>query len=98
MNVALVGDLVSGTCLCVPSPPGPYPATGTITTSSTMFFSSGRQVAQVGISTVMFPCGTAIINGYSTIQTTGAPAAKTGDQVSGCATGTVTGTAMIQTI
>ncbi len=95
MNIAIVGDVVPGTCLCVPYPPGPYPATGTITSSGSQWFSNGLACAQVTTSVVSFPCGTAIIAGATMINSGGMPLARTGDSVSGCATGVVVGSTTI---
>lgn len=97
MNAAKVGDTVIGICLCVPTPPGPFPATGIITTGSSMLTTTGLPIAITG-SLVMFPCGTAtIIASNPRVLDTALSVARTGDQVTGCATGTVVGTSQIMT-
>lgn len=99
MIVAKVGDVVPGTCVCVPVPPGPYPATGVVMTGATMFTTGGMPVATATESIVMFPCGTSIIvMGNPNFTTAGMMIGRTGDSVTGCGIGTLVGTSTITSL
>lgn len=99
MIVAKVGDVASGTCVCVPVPPGPFPATGVIMNGSPMVTTTGLPIAVSGLSMVMFPCGTSIIvPGTPTLLNAGAPSSKMGDVVTGCGIGTLMGTSTITSL
>ena len=92
MNLVKSGDIVSGLCLCVPYPPGPYPATGLVVGSVLEFIEGGIPIAANG-DMVIFPCGTAnIISMNTNWMIKGLNLSHTGDSVSGCASGTVVGT------
>lgn len=96
MIVAKVGDVVPGICVCVPVPPGPFPATGVVTSGAPLINTMGMPVATMGGSMVMFPCGTSmIVTGNPMFTTGGLPIARTGDSVTGCGIGTLVGTSSI---
>lgn len=96
MQLTKMGDLVVGTCLCVPTPPGPFPAVGVVSVALPMTFDSGIPIAGLG-NIAIFPCGTATIVGPGSVSfmVGGIVASKTGDSVVGCATGTVIATGTI---
>jgi len=99
MIVAKVGDVVPGMCLCVPVPPGPYPATGIVMTGSPTLTTTGIPIAMSSISVVMYPCGTSIIvAGAPSILSASMPVAKSGDVVSGCGSGTLMGVSTITSL
>lgn len=99
MIVAMVGDVVPGICICVPVPPGPFPATGTVASGAPMFTTSGMPVATMGGSVVMFPCGTSVIAmGNPMFTTGGMPVGRLGDSVTGCGIGTLIGTSTITSL
>jgi len=91
MNIAVAGNVVPGICVCVPYPPGPYPATGTITSTNNNYLLGGIPVANNG-SLVMFPCGTSVIISINQSFINPLPVARTGDSVNGCGNGSVVGT------
>lgn len=96
MIVSHVGDVAPGICVCVPYPPGPYPATGVVTTGAPLFNTGGMPVATMGGSIIMFPCGTSIIAmGNPLFTTSGLPIGRLGDPVIGCGIGTLLGTSTI---
>jgi hypothetical protein len=94
MIVAKVGDVAPGMCMCVPYPPGPYPATGVVMTGSALVSTTGIPIADAS-SIVMYPCGTSVIiaTGVNLLM-----AARTGDVVTGCGVGTLTGTSTITSL
>lgn len=99
MIVAKVGDVAPGTCVCVPVPPGPFPATGVVMSGSSIMTTTGLPIAVSGLSVVMFPCGTSVIvPGTPSLLDMGAPVAKTGDMVTGCGIGTLIGTSTITSL
>lgn len=93
MNVGIVGSIAPGICYCVPSPPGPYPATGVVVSGVPTHFTSGVPNATVS-SLVMYPCGSSVINSGSVMYfANGLPLAHTSSSVSGCGVGVLVGTA-----
>lgn len=99
MIVAHVGDVVPGICVCVPVPPGPFPATGVVSTGAPMFMTGGMPVATMGGSVIMFPCGTSVIAmGNPMFTTGGLPIGRLGDSVTGCGIGTLVGTSTITSL
>ena len=94
LNLAITQSSIAvGTCYCVPTPPGPYPATGIIITGSPDSFESGMNVAFT-TSSVIFPCGSStIITGSSQFLKNGNLVARTSDSVTGCGVGTIVGSA-----
>ena len=87
MILARVGDIVVGIC---PSPNGPVPATGIITSGSPRALESGMPFARIG-DIVTFPCGVSVIaTGAPRYLEAGLPVARIGDTVTGIASGTIT--------
>lgn len=99
MIVAKVGDVAPGMCVCVPVPPGPFPATGVVTTGSPLFLTSGMPIAVAGLSIVMYPCGTSMVVPSSvSLLIAGVSAAEMGNTVIGCGMGTLIGTSTIMSL
>lgn len=96
MNIAVVGDVVPGICVCVVPPITPFPATGVIANGALNIVTSGSPIAVAGSSMVIFPCGTSVIipNNFNFI-TGGLPVSTTGATVSGCGNGVLIGTSQM---
>lgn len=86
MNVAKVGDIVIGTCICA-NPP--YPDVGVISSGFPGLLETGSPAAHLG-SSVTFSCGSStIISGTPGEITAGGLLARSGDSATGCGVGTV---------
>ncbi len=95
MNIATTGALAPGTCVCVPTPPGPYPDTGIVMSGSPLYYESGAPVAYIG-SLVMYSCGASIIMSGSGLELENSmPVALTGSSVVGCGNGIVIGNGIL---
>lgn len=87
MILARVGDTVVGVC---PSPSGPVPAVGVISSGSPRALETSTPIARVG-DIVTFPCGVStIVTGAPRYLEAGTPVARIGDAVAGIGNGTIT--------
>jgi uncharacterized Zn-binding protein involved in type VI secretion len=95
MNIATVGSIAPGICVCVPTPPGPYPDIGVVMSGSVTYFENGQPVATIG-SLVMYSCGASVIMSGAGLEfETGLPVAKTGSSVVGCGNGVLIGNGIL---
>lgn len=96
MLLAKVGDVVPGVCVCVPTPPGPFPATGVVMTGTPLMTHAGMPIAMVGLSIIMFPCGPSVITaGAMNFNIGGMMAGRLGSPVTGCGIGTLIGSSTL---